>query len=346
MSPSRFYKLCIFSFIAGALTTALYLFDSYKTNSSIVSHNLLLARQIAAQAEGLAYFARHNQERDPFGWAVNHLLQGQEPRLIKLARIRASSNSKKESHNLDKKNQTFEYLKIVAPENHIALKIRIRTDYQGFIGTKTRAGSDAVFGLIFFTILALCWLSFSAKIDHALKAKLSMWMKKTNELTIKFGVHLRELMRETKNLAEAVTKSRNAVFKSDRTLNEVKASIDEKISATTEITQTMQKAEVFALNLIIDASRFGEQAKSFKIAAEQLYRLILNIKKLGLIECMSLKPLNADLERALKELESAKHNFEDVNQSALGISSKVAGTGALLQEQAKEVKPFARKYAR
>ena len=143
--------------LAAGVTTGIYLVDAEQWNLYQSRSALNWARQISAQAEGMAFSARQKGEADPIGWAVNFLTQGNEPRIMKVKKVILADDEADENSQISSP-KTFTYTKLFTAEDKTGIRVEIALDYVGFLGAKTRIANDLLVLAVFLFSFAFIFM--------------------------------------------------------------------------------------------------------------------------------------------------------------------------------------------
>jgi hypothetical protein len=253
MTLGRFWRIVISTLFAGMMTAFVYFFDSHQRAKDLEQSALTLTRQIESQAESLISFAKEKQEPDPIAWALHFLAIGPENRMIYLGNLGPNHSQKEiEKFRFNRKIGSFNYSKIIFPETGEGIKIQIQLGYFGFLGTRTPWLNDLLV-LLFFGLCAHFLIQFlpkSRKSEHLslsdlesneelgnepilqindfsqilplpcnhseLRKLVLTWIQEARPILFQVGVHVKNLVREAKNLATTAAESRNSVETLDK----------------------------------------------------------------------------------------------------------------------------------
>ena len=331
--------------IAICCTAGVYSLDRASSRSSQKENSLPLLRQIAAQSEGLFFYARQKSENDPIGWTINYLSQGTEPRVMHLLRVHTSPGQLPEIFEFQSEKHLFEYTRILIPENGDGIKIQLEAPYIGFLGTKTRFVNDLLallcFGFFLGTVFQISNRIWSRTATEEipvpiLKSIVVDWIRESKTLLSGLGISVRDLIKEARNIVIAATQSRKitAQLKKDlaREFEEVKTSRVSLIDFDRHAVQS----ESITLNLVIEASRLGDEGKKLGKMCEELHSLIKKMRAQNLLSEASVARIADHFEPLIAEAEQAFHSYEEVFKATKGMDAYIQSTSAGLLDQAKQ----------
>lgn len=300
----------------------------------------VLARQVASQAEGLAFAARERGESDPLRWAANFLSQGADPRVVRVWKIQIPSGSTPESTRIDRVLGTFELTRLTLPEQLIGLKVSVHCDAPGFLGARSKISGDlrflgvalALAGLLFYLMFRVLG-PWNGEVDF--RGLASGWVRDAKGLLLQLGLHVRDMVREAQNIAVAASKSRTAVTAlRDRLHGEVRE-IEGVRKAHKSLGQASTQGEVLALNLVLETQQLGESGKRLGAMAEELHRYFQTVRHLSQKGENAVLSLQQALDPVVTDADEAFHALEEVFKNAQGMDGHIRGTRESIIAQAK-----------
>jgi hypothetical protein len=298
------------------MTGLIYLYDSQRSARHQTDELLRWARQIAAQAEGLALNAREHEESDPIGWAVGYLTQGAEPRVMKVTKYASIQLAQpRESFQFDRKARVFDFVKILTPEDGTGVRIQLFPEVLGFLGAKSRVSNDlaiaAVFLACFFFFFTSTGRYFGFRLVSPasekasdLKPRIREWVGEAKQVLTQLGLHVRELTREAQNLAVAAAKSRSA-------MSGLRDSVHGGIRDVHAGRQSLRQMQALLA-----------QAESAD-ASPEIQRFFSQMRELVKSADAAVKDIELQLEPWSTDADEAFHSYDDVFRASESMTSHI-----------------------
>ncbi len=333
-SPMDWRKsLYVPAVIAAVTTLCVYGADRFRARSHQTSYSLQLARQIASQTEALTLSGRQKNVADPLGWAIRHLTQGVEPRVLKIVRDKVDG----ETYRLSSGDGVFEYRKNIQTEAQSGVRIQIRTDYRGFFGAHSRLASDFLAVLFFLAVGAISWYARELASRKKIRPAIEAWIAGAKTALLELGGSIRNLIREAHLITQATAQSRQAVT---QVRNRIHGGIKSARSTSTNLSQlqlTALQAEVTALNLVVSAAAMGQGSRHVSGMAEELHEHIKQLKRLSELCEQSIQDFERELEPIATDADIAFHSFEQVFTATGGMDAHISQTSQSLLKQAQQM---------
>lgn len=352
--------------MAVAITAAAYLADGKQNEIRQTLSALQWARQIASQAEGMSVAARHQGQEDPMGWAIGFLGQGVEPRVMRIFKHQDLPGEAREEHRIDAEASQFIYTRIFTPEDGLGVRIQIQLDYLGVFGAKTKLANDLYLAALFFISFALLSLATgrfvaepaaepastfglleaelsqppAAKPDAGLRGKVLAWVGRARGTLNELGVHIREMVRDATQIATAAGRSQQAVAELREKIHAELTLLRAKVKSSRRSDAASAKAEVLALNLMIEAAKVGEDGSQLAEMAGELHRHILKMKQSAAEARSELAQLEQRIEPWATDADQAIHAFEGLFKSTQKMDGSIRKTTEALLDQARSIKDF------
>lgn len=333
----RALQLTLCLLIAAAATGVAYWQDSEHARRTQSEIGLRWARQVASQAESMAYRGQELREKDPLQWASNLLTQGTEPRVVRVARFRAETNSLAESWELDEKSGTFELSKVIFPESSAGVRVWIELGKTGFLGMPSRLAGDLLAALCFTLVFMAAFLPTSRWTgipdQKQLQLRVRRWIQGAKTQLISLSSHVRELVRSAQRLAVSSHKSHQHVADlRDRIHSELTDLREEARRAQTH-QELAARASTIALNAVIEANRLGAPGHRIAVMVQELHK---SIQRLGESEGHHRERFEA-LERRIEpwatDADLAFHCFDEVKDSSRKMREHIQGTTGSITRQ-------------
>ncbi|MEK7690907.1 MAG: hypothetical protein AAB425_07790 [Bdellovibrionota bacterium] len=146
--------------LATALTGFVYFVDQTRQGVTTYELNQTFAREIASQVEGVALAFRERGDLDALGSAIRSMQYlvtsnaSPHARLIRIDRVPLPPG---ETYQLNATERIAEYARPVFLELKTGVRVRLRTEYPGMFGAKSRATNDATLFLAFSCLFILCY---------------------------------------------------------------------------------------------------------------------------------------------------------------------------------------------
>jgi len=357
MGLTRYISILACTLMAAIGTACAYFIDIHYSRRGDEAEYLSIARQMASQAEGMAYAARLNQELDPIGWAVRLMSQGDERRLIRIAKIHAMPEQGMEKSGFAAGN-VFEYTKILAPEDGSGVKVKIVTRQSGFLGARSAFSADALLALVFLISFAVAFalyrkyiqmhpagMSEEDIIERLAGARLIGPEQNAPQPLLQTPPDLQHLVPELVALGRSVSAmigasrdlARSALASRECQL-EISANIEGAAPAARQAAEALAlaarvaaEARTRALNIMIESSRMGEEGVALRENAGTLRSAAQKIQDLMASAGQALSGADANLGGAHQAADRLAVLFEEVSAALGGINAGGAGTADRLR---------------
>lgn len=250
------------------MSWVLYFVDTELSSADRTQFSLRWAKQIASQVEVLALQARERHEVDPIASAAQALTGGTDPQLIQIAPERNGALIQDpESYRLNPKTGALTYFKILNPQTGEGVRIHIQLGYLGFLGSRTAWVSDlwvvTLFGLI-VTFLSTFLAKLRKRAATACKiesAEVLEWANTAKAGLLHLGIQIRDVVRESQNLAVAAAKSRAHVELLDRNSSvlhqiflDLEGALHEGDAGLEKVRIALAQFKIYAETLALDSS--------------------------------------------------------------------------------------------
>ena len=340
MRLSLFPRILLVTGLSLVATNWFYRWETAYALTGAAESAVSLARQVASQAEGLAFAARERGESDPLRWAAGFLSQGADPRVVRVTKTELPSGAPNEGTQIDLEQGALELTRLTLPEQQIGLKVHVRLEVPGFLGAHAKWSSDlrfifvalALAGFLFFLLYRI-FGPWDGSVDF--RGLAMVWVRDAKGLLIQLGLHVREMVREAQNIAVAAAKSRDAVGALRQRLHGEICEIDGVRKAHKSLVQASTHGEVLALNLVLETQQLGEQGKRLGKMAEELHRYFQTVRHLGQKGESAAACLQLVLEPVVTDADMAFHAFEDVFRNTQGMDGHIRGAREAMIAQAK-----------
>lgn len=325
--------------IAAMLTAGAYFWNVGAAEEAQRESLTHLARQVSSQVENLALVARQRGERDPYVWAAERLAQAPEPRVMRVSASRGEPGALSEALESTADPLVLAYTRVLSAQDGMGVKVLLARSYVGFLGATTRAGSDLgvalCFLLIFWSLCGPVVLRKPQSDSSDVKEMTRIWLRDAKGILAELGVHIREMIRSAHSLTLAAAKSHSSV---DELRSRVHGEIEEVRQlrrALKETIETAKKAEVVALNLVIEATRMGEQGGRVAEMTPELHQLVKSVYKQAEGSDLAALDLERRLEPMATDADVAYHAFDELFQTTRGMDGQIRKTTEQLISQAK-----------
>jgi hypothetical protein len=351
MNFSRALQLLLCAIAAAVGVAGVWKFDRARTEVAQRDYGLHVARQIASQADGLAFAARARATEDPVGEALRTLSQGTDPRAITLSRIRATPGaSTQHEERFDPSTGLTEYLKVLTPEDGVGVKVSFQQEVRGFLGARSQLESDLTSATLFFLVFsALVWMSggfivgfsklhgaksaeaqaaghISGGDDTSLKSEVETWSTEAKATLVTLTAGLRDALKQTQRISkislnslDAITQLHSRVHNGLEGLHESKLAIDEGESVIAEL-------EAASLSVVMEAHRLGPQGRALTRASTDVHRKIQRLRKAIQQSREAVEKLEINLEPCVTDADVALHAFDGFQDESAVLSAHVRKT--------------------
>jgi hypothetical protein len=339
MSSKRLQHIAACTLASLVLTTTAVLLDLQRAGVHQTIDALKLARQVASQAEGMVLKARESGEKDPVGWVVSYLAQGVEPRLMRVSRVRAEDAQNIESYAMDRDGGTFEYTRILMPENGTGVHIQISQSYVGFLGAQSTLASDFLAFAFFAICLGLSFLGtgryFGFDDTGRLRRLVAQWVASAKAQLTRHGSHIREMVRESQRLAVSSARARDHVTELRAQIHASINGLHDSRSFYQEGESIAARAESLALNMAIEANRLGGDARRIADMATELHRSIQALHAVNRKGQALVQSVERQVEPWAMDADLAFHAFDEVRDATQLLGTHIRSTTESLLTQAK-----------
>ena len=159
--------------LAALLTGFVYFVDQTRQGVAAFELNRTLTREIASQVEGVSLGFRERGDPDSLSSAIRSmqsLVTTQASPQARLIRIDRAPAQKTESFRMDSVERIAELSRPVFLESSAGVRVRLRTEYPGLFGAKSRATNDATVLLVFACLFILSYralaIGYSTKVSR------------------------------------------------------------------------------------------------------------------------------------------------------------------------------------
>ena len=342
MNFKRVTQIITSFILAGTVTAAVFHIDRERVRFHETVEALQWAKQIAAETDGMAFAARAKGETDPIGWATGLLAQGVEPRIMQVTKIHLDYTPETpEIFETKLEEQVFEFSKVLTPEDGMGVKIKIRLDYPGFLGTHTRLESDIRLAALFTMSFFLAFFSTSGvfglarKGDPFLKPLVLAWASEAKSLLTQLGMHIREMVREATLLTRAVGKSRDTVSSLRENIHARINEIHQARKVFSDAKALTAEAEKTALSIAIEANRLGPDGNRVAELAQSLHSAVKRLLQINQSAETSIIRVQQELEPWATDADVSFHAYDDVFRASESLNASIRKTTQALLGQAK-----------
>lgn len=324
----RLRPLLIFAgFLAATVAGvgALSFWDRGNTTRLEQEHALQLARQIAAQTDGLLLTARtEHKVPDPLGWALRHMALGVEPKPARVNLWQATPPypPSGEVWSLDRKSGTLVFYKILLSDKKLGIRVDVPIAFQGFLGQRSRALSDLAHGALLLLLLGAIYLPWrlrrGAVVEREIRKQIQKWVPDARSTLMDTGSRLKEFLKQTQTVIDS---GHDSSLKLVEVLGQIQGDAENIRTALASIQSSAAataRAETLSLSLAVAARKFGPNAKTYADLTVELHRVIKAINKqhqkiLGSLSTLETSVLPI-LESAAESVE-ANHQADELAQS-------------------------------
>ncbi len=345
MTARHALQLIVCALISAGTVAAVAGFDRTRAASAQKEYGLTVARQIASQADGIAFAARAEGREDAIGEAIRALAQGTDPRMIQIARIQGEPGAAvTQKDRFDPASGTTEYLKVLTPEDGAGVKVTVLQSPRGFLGARSQLEHDLTSGAL-FTILFLAtlhcsgWLirrkSRSERLDAApeafempaeLKAELASRSSDAKATLVSLTAGLRDALKQTQFMSKATSKSLEHVALLHGRIHSGLEGLNRSKKSITEGEKAVSDIEVASLNVVMAANRLGAGGRSLTRAATDLHRKIQKMRVALQNSREAVQELEISLEPCVTDADLAFHSFDGFKEQAAELSQHVRKT--------------------
>lgn len=342
-------------------------------SSSDETGALRWARQVAAQAEGLAFAGRARGDSDPVGHAVSALSQGVEPRAVRVWKVSGIASHDRESFRFHADDGIFEYVRLLSPETGVGVRVRVQLERRGVFGLSAGVASDAAI----FVLFALLWVGShhglarvpvfrrltvrektagrshdpgryeSLVDDYLLPAgaelarleRLRSQQLEMREALSRTGTTVRDLLRSTRELLSGALKARGSVDVARTRIHRDLHELSDARKTAIELTRATIDSELVSLHTLVEATRreTKDPAQVLTLAA-QVHEAALRVRVLNEKVQRSLLRLEIDMEPFVTDADVAFQSLETSVEGARKFDEEIRATAESLVRQATVLK--------
>jgi hypothetical protein len=336
-------------------------------SSSDEASALRWARQVAAQAEGLAFAGRTRGEDDPVGQAVSALSQGVEPRAVRVWKATGLASQDRETYQFHEAEGVFEYVRLITPEKGLGVRVRVQMDRRGVFGLPVGAASDfAVFLVFAFLWAAVHHVLASVPISRRLVVRetkdksdseryeslvdgyllpagaelarlerLRSQQLEMREALSKTGTTVRDLLRSTRELLAGALKAQGSVESARTRIHRDLKELSDARKSAIELTRSMIDSELASLHTLVEATRReGRDPSQILSFAAQVHESAVRVRALNEKIQRSLLRLEIDMEPFATDADVAFQSLESSVSGAKVLDEQIRATAESLVRQA------------
>ncbi len=324
--------------VALGVTAALRLTDGSLAARGNREYGTLIARQLGSAAEGLVLAAQQKKIADPAHWAVSHLAQGVEPRLIRISNetVAAEDIDVSSTGIVDyKKPFTF-----AGNENSAGVRITVTLPRSGFLGTTTALRRDlatlgvaALLTCLFGVLLSLRATRWARESAEGRQRRINEVIPELRDVLLLIGRQLKDLFVRFEELGSAsgdahgnVARARESHHLSLRSVRKVIQSID-------ELNGHSMHVEASTLNVLAHSGRQDMRSAllSARLAHQQLVEMRQKQQKLQDL----LHELELKLEPVATDLDLSFHALQQSAATLREVPGEIRRTGEHMHTQAR-----------
>ncbi len=336
--------------------------------------SLKWARQIAAQAEGMAFSARARGDADPIGQAVAALSQGGEPRAMRVWKVTGLSSSERESFSLHQGEGVFEYVKLLTLENGTGVRVRIQVERRGIFGLPAGGASDLatfiLFGLFWIPAHTLLgrlrsfqgsWTDRASREtsdpegyeglveDYLLPAgeelarleRLRTTEDEMRDALVRTGGSVRDLLRSTKALLAGSSRSKSAVSLINSRIHADLRELSDSRRAAVELSRSAIDTELASLHTLVEGTRRETRDPAQVLAlSAQVHEAALRVRALNEKVQRALSRIEVEMEPFATDSDLALVALSDALEGASRLDEQIRSTAESLVRQARILKKF------
>ena len=347
----RFTQITLCVAVSVGITLGAYWADHFRQQSTQMHLALRWARQISAQAEGLALEARQLEEQDPMGWATRLLSEGTDSRLVTVTKVQMGLPVQtSEDFDLDRVKGIFDYTKVLHLEDGTGVRVKILVGVVGFLGARSQFTHDLTVAIFCATCFLLLF-SFTGGLfgfnqDEKFRNRILRWIKEAKTILAQLGVHIREMIREAQVLATAVKKSRGQVESLRERIHARIETIHARNKGLSESEKLARESEQLALSVAIETGKLGPTAQPLQELSQRLHLQIRELAANHQASLQQLRQVEAQLEPWATDADEAFHAYDDVFRATESMGGHIRRTTETLLNHAREMqelKPQMRK---
>jgi hypothetical protein len=295
-----------------------------------------------------------------------------EPRVLRLWKVQESVGQALEVYHLEKSESSFEYLKVISPEDGTGIRVRVQQDWTGFLGARTAFGQDltvaVAFGMMTTLTLALVRLaaglrrrrrgaeedkpadndaeranalvdSFLLPGEEQLRLRRSAAGKvaEVKRLLTRLGLNVRDLVREARDITTAAAESQKSLSSLRSRVHVGIRELHDTRLALKEVGDSAVQAEITALNLVVEASQKENDARRLAEMAETLHQIASRMRDLNQRSEAALGRIELQIEPMSVDADRAHHSFDDLFRHTREMDAHIRQTTETLIGQARMV---------
>ncbi len=362
MRVNRVVRIAISAFIATGLTVGVYLVDAKRLSMRDSSFGLRWARQVADQAEGLALAAKNRAERDPVGRAAEALTQSAGSRVMQVTRAGSAPGAATERYEYRAGIGVFEYTRVLFPETGTGIRVSLNLGKPRFLGMSSRVAADLWLGVVFLTMTALVFFGWQARkkseaevipeaemtpevpqepISPRIDLELERWRHEAKALVVRQGTVIRDLLQEARKLSGTMGQSSELIRSLRAGLHSGINELRDGKAMFRNTGKTVEQAEAAVLNLMITGQGLGPAGQAIAARAEEVYRMIRQIRTQTQNGAKLLESLEVRLEPWATDADLVHHAQGDLMQVTAKLEACAKESGVVLVDQAKLFKQVA-----
>ncbi len=243
MHRNRSGVIAVSLLIASVGTALLYSWDSDRTQAAQKSAALNWARQISAQVLTLSLYAQEQNTSNPIAWAVKFLTSGPETRPMQMTTLDVDPSSQAIEKHILRPNQVFTYEKLIFPNQGKGIRVQIKMEYLGFLGTHSRWGNDFLLSFLLLTLFVSSlklgkrfFVESSLTEPKRVEPEMVLsWVEQAQTQLILLGRDIKTVIQEAHALTRGPSRPQTSMLK-DQTLH-----LSSSFAKTAQLVQDLRK---------------------------------------------------------------------------------------------------------
>ena len=324
-----------------AVTAVAVTWDISQISARQLQEGLQWARQVASQTEGLTLQAREEGRRDPVGWAAGHLAQGIEPRrMIAMRVVNVDLDAQApESFELDRLGGTFDYNKLILPEEGTGIRVHLSLGYVGFLGAASPFANDLLALLFFCGCYVIAFFStgrlFGFDDTGRIRKYVLSWVGGAKAQLTQLGVHIREMVRQSQRLAVSSGRARQQVSDLRAGIHAGLAQAHDSHKIFDDAEAAAALAEALMRRALAEAQSAGRDPKRMAELMAEIQRCVGILRDTSRKGQLLVHTIEKSIEPWATDADLAFHAFDEVKEATDSLSHHIRSTTETLIGQAK-----------
>ena len=325
------------------LTAAIRFADESIARRTSHDYGLVLGRQVASQAEGLALAAAQKNMPKPLDWALFHLAQGVEPRYLQISR-QGSTLSDGVSTSKEGVIEVRKSISIPGKDERSGVRVTVTLPPARFLGTTSNLARDAATLVLFLAIAGIAGMILQVRSDACLRgayqgrrARVVGILPELRKTVVQMGRQLRELFDQFDELSGASREAHCNVANARTRVHQSILAARKILKRADELSGRTIHAETAVLNVMVGSSRPAEKPAVTAYSMHLLHQQLVEIRALCATLQTEVRELEQRLEPMATDLDISHHALSETEEALRSVPVEMEKASTQMSEQARMI---------